>query len=93
MAGAQSLELPERPWRSTFAVAQRRLGPISSASISTTVRLSPSWVSQERIWSRPATTTRVPRVRVSAQFSARLRQPLTEKYDVSPSFHWPDSSL
>src|SRR4029450_9540601 len=76
-----------------FAAAQRRLGPSSSASISTTVRLSPSWVSQERICSRPVTTTRVPRVRVSALFSARLRQALTEKYDVSPSFQLPDSSL
>ena len=30
--------------RSTCAVAQRRLGPISSATTSTVVRFSPSWV-------------------------------------------------
>ena len=74
------------------AVAHRRLGPISSASISTALRFSPSWLSQARYCSRPDTTTRVPRVSVSATFSARLRQQFTEKYDASPSFHPPAPS-
>ena len=41
--------------RSGLAVAQRRLGPTSSAWTSTTVRLSPSGVSQERArsWETP----------------------------------------
>src|SRR5204863_9423738 len=52
-----------------------------------------SWVSQERCCSRPVTTTRVPRVSDSATFSARVRHAFTLKYDVSPSFHCPDSSL
>src|SRR4051812_1273574 len=77
----------------TLAVAHFRLGPRSSASISMTVRFSPSWFSQERCLRRPVTTTRVPRVRDSAAFSASARQALTEKYDVSPSFHCPFSSL
>src|ERR671930_2704241 len=68
----------------TLAVAHRRLGPRSSASISTTVRFSPSWFSHDRCLRRPVTTTRVPRVSVSAAFSARLRQQLTVKNDVSP---------
>ena len=68
----------------TVAVAHLRLGPRSSASISTTVLFSPSWFSQERCFSRPVTTTRLPRVSVSAAFSARLRQQLIVKNDVSP---------
>jgi len=76
----------------TLAVAHLRLGPRSSASISTTVRFSPSWFSHERCLRRPVTTTRVPRVSVSAAFSARLRQQLTVKNDVSPSVQLPAAS-
>src|SRR5207253_10341460 len=50
------------------------------------------WASQERVCSRPTTTTRLPRVSDSATFSPSVRQPFTVKYDVSPSFHWPDWS-
>src|SRR4051812_21425095 len=84
---------PDRPCFSTLAVAHRRLGPISSASISITVRFSPSWVSQERCCRRPTTITFAPRVSDSATFSASVRHALTVKYDVSPSFHSPDWSL
>ena len=76
----------------TLAVAHFRLGPSSSASISTTLRFSPSWFSQERCLRRPETTTRVPRVSVSATFSASARQQLTVKNDVSPSFQLPAAS-
>ena len=76
----------------TLAVAHFRLGPRSSASISTTVRFSPSWFSQERCFSRPVTTTLLPRVSVSAAFSARLRQQLIVKNDVSPSVQLPAAS-
>ena len=51
---------PRRSLRLTFAVAQRKLGPTSSATISTTLRLSPLSVSQLRCSSRPVTTTREP---------------------------------
>src|SRR5439155_5027728 len=78
---------------STLAVAHRSDGPTSSASISTTVRLSPSCVSHERCWRRPTTITLAPRVSDSATFSARPRHAFTVKYDVSPSFHSPDWSL
>src|SRR5881396_3540722 len=81
-----------RPWRSILAVAHRRLGPSSSASISTTDRRSPSGVSQERWRRRPTTTTREPRVRDSAEFSARVRHAFTRKNEVSPSFQPPPSS-
>ena len=76
----------------TLAVAHFRLGPRSSASISMTVRFSPSWFSQERCLRRPVTTTRVPRVSVSAAFSASARQQLTVKNDVSPSVQLPAAS-
>jgi len=55
------------------ADAQRRLGPISSAATSTTVRFSPSWVSHERCSSRPVTMTRMPLLSDSAAFSAISR--------------------
>jgi len=42
------------------AVAQRRLGPSSSATTSTTDRPLPSSAVQLRCWSRPTTTTRLP---------------------------------
>jgi hypothetical protein len=42
------------------AVAQRRLGPSSSASTSTVDRALPSSAVQARWWSRPTTTTRLP---------------------------------
>ena len=42
------------------AVAQRRLGPRSSASTSTVDRALPSSAVQVRCWSRPMTTTRLP---------------------------------
>src|SRR5215216_1090542 len=44
------------------AVAQRRLGPSSSAMTSTVDRTLPSWAVQLRCWSRPTTTTRSPRL-------------------------------
>ena len=47
-----------RSVRSTWACAQRRLGPTSSATTSTTERFSPSWVSQLRCSRRPATIAR-----------------------------------
>ena len=42
------------------AVAQRRLGPSSSATTSTTERALPSSAVQVRCWSRPTTTIRLP---------------------------------
>jgi hypothetical protein len=42
------------------AVAQRRLGPNSSATTSTTDRALPSSAVHARCWSRPTTTTRLP---------------------------------
>src|SRR5205085_9392485 len=63
-----------------------------SASISTFDRLSPSGVSHVFVRSRPTTTTRMPWVSVSATFSARPRQAVTSKNDVSASFHWPVAS-
>jgi integrase len=44
--------------RTGVAVAHRRLGPSSSATISTTCRALPSSAVQVRCWSRPTTTTR-----------------------------------
>src|SRR5699024_7452872 len=73
----------------TFAVAYRSAGPISSTSSSTTVRFSPSRVSKDRCLSRPCATTRVPRVRLSATFSAACRQLLQRRNSASPSFHSP----
>jgi hypothetical protein len=42
------------------AVAQRRLGPSSSATTSTVDRALPSSAVQVRCWTRPTTTTRLP---------------------------------
>src|SRR5919106_1186948 len=83
---------PERACFSTLAVAHRRLGPTSSASISTVDLVSPSGVSHDRDRSRPVTTTRLPLVRDSATFSASVRHAFARKYEVSPSFHWPEAS-
>src|SRR3954454_614359 len=71
----------------TLAVAYFSDGPISSTSSSTTVRFSPSRVSNERCLSRPLTITREPRVRLSATFSAASRQMLHRRKSASPSFH------
>src|SRR3954470_4724914 len=76
-----------RAARVTLAVAYRREGPISSTSSSTTVRFSPSLVSNERCLSRPDTMTREPRVRDSATFSAACRHTLQRRNSASPSFH------
>src|ERR1019366_6737162 len=67
----------------TWAVAQRMLGPISSAT--TFDRLSPSGVSQLRCSRRPVTMTREPRLRLSAAFSAISRQQTTSKNEVASS--------
>src|SRR4029453_11550238 len=67
-------------------MAQRREGATSSASTSTTDRLSPSGVSQLRLLSRPMTTARSPLVRDSLTCSASCRHTLTRKNEVSPSF-------
>src|SRR3954471_11654925 len=76
-----------RAARVTLAVAYRRLGPTSSTSSSTTVRFSPSFVSNERCFRRPETMTREPRVSDSATFSAACRQTLHRRNSASPSFH------
>src|SRR6266508_645848 len=81
-----------RSGRSGRAVAHRRLGATSSASISVTERLSPSGVSQVRVRSRPRTTARLPLARDSAMFSAWSRQALTRKKLVSPSRQVPSAS-
>ena len=52
-----------------------------------TVRFSPSRVSKDRCLSRPLTITRMPRVSVSATFSAAWRQMLQRRNSASPSFH------
>src|SRR5271154_4674735 len=79
---------PRRSFLVTWAVAQRRLGAISSATISTLDRLSPSWVSHERCSRRPVTITREPRARLSDAFSAISRQHTTSKNDVASSHSW-----
>ena len=71
-------------------MAYRRDGPTSSTSSSTTVRFSPSRVSNDRCRSRPDTITRMPRVSVSATFSAACRHTLHRMNSASPSFHSPD---
>src|ERR1700712_328282 len=71
----------------TLAVAYFSDGPISSTSSSTTVRFSPSRVSNERCLSRPLTITLDPRTRLSATFSAASRQMLQRRNSASPSFH------
>src|SRR5512132_3274276 len=68
-----------------LATAQRRDGATSSASTSTTERLSPSGVSQLRDLSRPMTTARSPLCSDSATCSASCRHTLTRKNEVSPS--------
>ena len=73
----------------TLAVAYRRAGPISSTSISKTVRRSPSRVSYERDFSRPCTMTRIPFCSDSATFSAACRQTAQLRNIASPSFHSP----
>src|SRR6266540_1638826 len=69
-----------------LAVARFRLGATSLASISTTHRLSPSWVSQQRVPSRPIITARWPLPSDSVTLAASSRQALTRKKEVSPSF-------
>ncbi len=49
-------------------------GPTSSATTSTTLRFSPSWVSQLRCSSRPVTIARLPLVRLAATFSPSSAQ-------------------
>jgi hypothetical protein len=49
-----------RSARSGWAIAQRKLGATSSASISVEVRFSPSLVSHVRVRSLPSTTARWP---------------------------------
>ena len=73
------------------AVAQRRLGPSSSATTSTTERALPSSVVQLRCWSRPTTTTRLPFERDCAACSAWSRQTTTAKKDASCSLR-PDTA-
>src|SRR5690606_1713783 len=77
-----------RSLRFTSAVAQRRLGPTSSATISTTERRSPSAVSHERCSRRPATTTRAPFSSDSLTFCARSRKQVTLKNEVLSSHCW-----
>src|SRR5690625_145469 len=60
-------------------------GPTSSTCISTTVRFSPSRVSNERCTRRPWAITRVPFVKDSATFSAASRQIEQRMNRVSPS--------
>src|SRR5205823_6037170 len=82
---------PRRSFFSILAVAHRRLGPISSATTSTTDRLSPdSRSSQLRCSSRPVTMMRAPLVRDSLAFSAISRQHTMLKNEVasSHSFVW-----
>ena len=74
-AGAAAATPPSvlrRSLRSTCAVAQRRLGPISSATTSTTLRFSPSRVSYSRCSRRPFTMTRAPLVSDDADVLAQL---------------------
>ena len=68
----RTLAGPRRSFFVIWAVAQRSDGPISSATTSTLERLSPSWVSQLRCSSRPATMTRAPRVIVSLDVLGHL---------------------
>ena len=77
---------PRRSFLRTSAVAQRRLGPISSATISILERCSPSGVSQERCSRRPVTSTRAPLVSDSLAFSAISRQQTTSKNDTASFF-------
>src|SRR3954465_8385982 len=76
-----------RAARVTLAVAYRSDGPTSSTSSSTTVRFSPSFVSNDRCLRRPETMTRDPRGRHPATFAAACRQTLPLRNSASPSFH------
>ena len=67
------------------AVAQRRLGPSSSATTSTIDRALLSSAVQLRCWSRPTTTIRLPSDRDSAICSAWSRHTTTVKNDASCS--------
>jgi hypothetical protein len=67
------------------AVAQRRLGPSSSATTSTVDRALPSSAVQLRCWSRPTITTRLPLLSDSAACSAWSRHTMTAKNDGSCS--------
>jgi hypothetical protein len=67
------------------AVAQRRLGPSSSASTSTVDRALPSSAVQARWWSRPTTTTRLPLLSDWLACSAWSRHTTTVKNDASCS--------
>jgi hypothetical protein len=73
------------------AVAQRRLGPSSSATTSTAERALPSSAVQLRCWSRPRTTTRLPLASDSAACSAWSRHTITVKNDASCSLR-PDTA-
>src|SRR5215216_3828632 len=67
------------------AVAQRRLGPSSSATTSTVDRALPSSIAQLRCCSRPTTTTRLPFESDCAACSAWSRHTTTVKNDASCS--------
>src|SRR5215217_7589395 len=73
------------------AVAQRRLGPSSSATSSTTDRALPSSAVQLRCWSRPTTTTRLPFDSDCAACSAWSRHTTTVKNEAS-CFRRPDTA-
>jgi hypothetical protein len=70
------------------AVAQRRLGPTSSAMTSTLDRFWPSSVSQERCSRRPVMIARLPFWRVSETFWPSWAQQTTSKNDVCSSHCW-----
>jgi hypothetical protein len=57
------------------AVAQRRLGPSSSARTSTTDRALPSSEVHARCWSRPTTTTRLPLLTTNPPDENGLKSP------------------
>src|SRR5207248_1381691 len=70
------------------AVAQRRLGPTSSATISMIDRFSPWSVSHERCSRRPVTRIRAPFWIDSPTFSPMSPQQTTLKNDVASSHSW-----
>jgi hypothetical protein len=74
------------------AVAQRRLGPSSSATTSTVERALPSSAVHARCWSRPTITTRLPLESDCVACSAWSRQTITVKNDASCSLR-PDTAL
>ena len=63
--------------RTGVVVAHLRLGPSSSATTSTTKRLVPSSVCQDRCANRPTITTRLPLASDSATWTAWSRQTTT----------------